>query len=122
MQSKLKIAAALVSASLCAISYNATACSTIIVGKDISKTGHIIVGHNEDNGGRILTAQYWVPAADHQKGEMIKFEPAAASIPQVEHTYGFYWSQTYDPAGASFSDGFVNENGVVIVSNACSGI
>ncbi len=102
--------------------FNANACSTVIVGKDVSQTGTIIVGHNEDNGGRILTAQYWVPAADHKKGETIKFEPAAAEIPQVEHTYAFYWSQTYDPAGASFSDGFVNENGVTIVSNACTGI
>lgn len=110
------------SAALCAISFEALACSTVIVGKDVSKTGNIIVGHNEDNGGRILTAQYWVPAADHKPGETIRYEPAAAEIPQVAHTYGFYWSQTYDPAGASFSDGFVNENGVVIVSNACSGI
>lgn len=118
----IKAAAAVVSAALCAISIEALACSTIIVGKDVSKTGNIIVGHNEDNGGRILTAQYWVPAADHKAGEMIRYEPSAAEIPQVAHTYGFYWSQTYDPAGASFSDGFVNENGVVIVSNACSGI
>lgn len=118
----IKAAAVLVSAALCAISFEALACSTVIVGKDVSKTGNIIVGHNEDNGGRILTAQYWVPAADHKPGETIRYEPAAAEIPQVAHTYGFYWSQTYDPAGASFSDGFVNENGVVIVSNACSGI
>lgn len=55
----IKAAAAVVSAALCAISIEALACSTIIVGKDVSKTGNIIVGHNEDNGGRILTAQYW---------------------------------------------------------------
>ena len=108
--------------ALAGLAFNASACTTMIVGKDVSKTGNIIVGHNEDNGGRILTAQYWVPAATHKKGEMIKFEEAAAEIPQVEKTFGFYWSQTYNPKGASFSDGFVNENGVVIVSNNCSGI
>ena len=108
--------------ALAGLAFNASACTTIIVGKDVSKTGNIIVGHNEDNGGRILTAQYWVPAATHKKGDMIKFEEAAAEIPQVEKTFGFYWSQTYNPKGASFSDGFVNENGVVIVSNNCSGI
>ena len=63
-----------------------------------------------------------MPAATHKKGENIKFEEAAAEIPQVEKTFGFYWSQTYDPSGASFSDGFVNENGVTIASNACTGI
>lgn len=63
-----------------------------------------------------------MPAATHKKGEKIKFEEAAAEIPQVEKTFGFYWSQTYDPSGASFSDVFVNENGVTIASNACTGI
>ena len=114
--------AAAFSMALASIAMHASACSTVIVGKDASATGNILVGHNEDNGGRILTAQHWVPAATHKAGEMIKFEPAAAEIPQVEKTFGFFWSQTYDPTGASFSDGFVNENGVTIVSNACTGI
>ena len=122
MTMKLKLAATAIGLALGGIALNVSACSTIIVGKDVSKTGNILVGHNEDNGGRILTAQYWVPAATHKKGEMIKFEGKAAAIPQVEKTYGFYWSQTYSPKGSSFSDGFVNENGVTIVSNNCSGI
>ncbi len=122
MAFQMKLAAAALGFALGGLALNANACSTIIVGKDVSKTGNIIVGHNEDNGGRILTAQYWVPAATHKKGEKIKFEEAAAEIPQVEKTFGFYWSQTYDPSGASFSDGFVNENGVTIASNACTGI
>lgn len=103
-------------------SFNAQACSTVIVGKAVSQTGEIIIGHNEDNGGRILTAQYWVPPQTHKAGEMIRLEPKAAPIPQVEKTLGYYWSQTLDPNGASFSDAFINEKGVMIVSNACSGI
>lgn len=82
---------------------NALACSTIIIGKDVSKTGTTIVGHNEDNGGRVIAQQYWVPAQTHKAGEMIKFEEKAAPIPQVEKTLGFYWTQTFDPKGASFS-------------------
>ena len=42
----------------------AFSCSTMVVGKAVSKTGSIIVGHNEDNDMRIVTSQYWVPAAD----------------------------------------------------------
>lgn len=122
MKTQAKVLIAALGAALTGLTLQAQACSTVIVGKDISATGNIIVGHNEDNGGRILTQQHWVPAATHKKGEMIRFEPAAAKIPQVEKTFGFYWSQTFDPTGASFSDGFVNENGVVIVSNACTGI
>ena len=82
--------AAAFSMALGSIAMHASACSTVIVGKDASATGNILVGHNEDNGGRILTAQHWVPAATHKAGEMIKFEPAAAEIPQVEKTFGFF--------------------------------
>ena len=32
----------------------AQACSTLIIGKDVSATGNIIVAHNEDNGGRLF--------------------------------------------------------------------
>ena len=122
MNFKTKLAALAIGTAMASLALNASACTTMIVGKDVSKTGNIIVGHNEDNGGRIMTGQYWVPAATHKAGETVKFEEAAAEIPQVEKTFGFYWSQTYSTKGSSFSDGFVNENGVVIVSNNCSGI
>ena len=81
MSMKFKAVAAAVGIALSALTFNAIGCSTVIVGKDASKTGTIIIGHNEDNGGRILNPQYWVPPQDHAEGEMIKFEPAAASIP-----------------------------------------
>ncbi len=122
MKFQLSACAAAVAAAAILIPIETNACSTIIVGKDVSKTGTVIVGHNEDNGGRILSAQYYVPPATHKAGEMIKFEPKAAAIPQVEKTYGFYWTQTFAPNGASFSDGFVNDKGVSIVSNACTTI
>ena len=115
------ITAAAVALALAGLTANTMACSTVIVGKDVSSTGQIIVGHNEDNGGRMFSAQYWVPPQTHKKGEMIKFEESAAAIPQVEKTFGFYWTETIDPDGASFSDGFINENGVMVVSNACPG-
>lgn len=109
-------------AALAAVSVNALACSTVVVGKAVSSTGNIIIGHNEDNGGRIFNPQYYVPPAKHKAGEMITYEPTAAKIPQVPETLGFYWSQTLSPKGASFSDGFVNDAGVVIISNACTSI
>ena len=122
MTFRKSLLACAISAAVAAISVNAFACSTVIVGKSVSATGHIIVGHNEDNGGRIFNPQYYVPPAKHKAGEMITYEPTAAKIPQIPETLGFYWSQTLDPNGSSFSDGFVNDAGVVIVSNACTGI
>lgn len=111
-----------VAGALAAVSMSPMACSTVIVGKDASATGDILIGHNEDNGGRIFNPQYYVPPTKHKAGTMNTYEPTAAKIPQVRETLGFYWSQTLDPNGASFSDGFVNDAGVVIVSNACTGI
>ena len=120
MTFRKSLLACALSAAVAAVSVNAFACSTVIVGKSVSATGHIIVGHNEDNGGRIFNPQYYVPPAKHKAGEMITYEPTATKIPQVAETLGFYWSQTLDPNGSSFSDGFVNDAGVVIVSNACT--
>lgn len=77
-----------VGALLAGVSLSSQACFTVIVGKDASATGEIIIGHNEDNDRRIITNQYWVPAAEHKAGEMIEFEPSAAKIPQVAKTFG----------------------------------
>ncbi len=114
------ILAASVGAAIASISLPTQACFTIIVGKDASATGEILIGHNEDNDRRIITNQYWVPAADHKAGEMIEFEASAAKIPQASHTLGFWWTQTLAPEGSSFSDGFINEKGVAVVSNNCN--
>lgn len=120
MNLRLTALSALVGVSLAAFALPSNACFTVIVGKNVSATGEILVGHNEDNEMRIITSQYWVDPATHEEGELIEFEPAAAKIPQVKKTLGFWWSQTLAPTGYSFSDGFVNEKGVVVVSNNCN--
>ena len=109
-------------ASLIAAVGTAEACSTLVIGKDVSETGNIIVAHNEDNGGRLFNMQHYVPPAKHKKGETVKFEKFAAEIPQVEETLGFYWTQTFVPDGASFADGFFNDAGVVVATNWCGEI
>lgn len=95
-------------------------CSSIIVGKNVSETGEVLLGHNEDNGGRLVMPLYIMPRMTHEPGEYIIMEEAAAPIPQVEETWGFMWSETRTPGGASFSDGFINEWGVAIVSDSCA--
>ena len=72
LKSKCMLAAA-IGMAIAALSLNAQACSTVVVGKDVSATGQIIVGHNEDNDLRIVTSQYWVLAADHKAGETITY-------------------------------------------------
>jgi len=119
MSPKRLLLATCLGAALASFSLSSQACFTIIVGKDASSTGEILVGHNEDNDRRIITSQYWVPAAKHKKGETLYYEPGTAKIPQVAQTLGYWWSQTLAPDGYSFSDGFINEKGVLVVSNNC---
>ncbi len=40
-------------------------CTTVIVGRLASTTGRVILGHNEDSGGRCMHQQFWVPGGSH---------------------------------------------------------
>ena len=107
----------------------AGACYTVIAGKKASATGHVIVGHNEDDGGRCIFRYGMVPAADWPEGTTLPaedswsvFAPAKQDIPQVAHTYGYFWGEAVDNEegkylGMSGADAFVNEKGVCLVSN-----
>ena len=97
----------------------ASGCSTIVVGKKASRTGEVLLGHNEDNEGRVVVASYLMPRLKHRPGETITLEEGRAEIPQVAETAGFFWSETTASWQASFSDSFVNEWGVAVVSDAC---
>lgn len=120
MKFKSTAVSLLVGTALAAFALPSNACFTVVVGKNASATGEIMVGHNEDNDGRIMSNQYYVPAAKHKKGEKLVFEAAAAKIPQVPETHGFWWQQTLHPAGYSYSDGFFNDKGVLVTSNNCN--
>ena len=50
MSLRIKALSAALGVAIASLAFNAIGCSTVIVGKDVSKTGTIIVGHNEDNG------------------------------------------------------------------------
>lgn len=96
------------------------ACSSIIVGKDASATGEVLFGHNEDNGGRLVMPQYYVPRMQHAPGTLLVLEGNRAKIPQVEETYAYIWSENRSSAGASFSCYYLNEFGVAVGSDSCA--
>ncbi len=95
-------------------------CSAIIVGKDASKTGEVLFGHNEDDAGNNVMVQHRVPRATHEPGKFLTFEAECAKIPQVAQTWAYIWSETRAGWKASFSDTFINEWGVAIASDSCS--
>ena len=93
-------------------------CTTVIVGKRASATGRVILGHNEDSGGRVMHQQFWCPGGRHAPGELVEGEPGRARVPQAPETLGTYWSNMLAmPPGSSFDQGLANEAGVVMCSN-----
>ena len=96
-----------------------TNCMAFIVGKAASATGRVLLAHNEDDFGRYTVRHGFVPPRSHAAGETLPAEPGRANIPQVERTYGFYWSEVLGAhTGNSNSDVFINECGVALVSDS----
>ena len=92
-------------------------CTTVIVGKAVSKTGRVIVGHNEDAGGRVFHQQFYVPGGKHADSDLLVAEPGRAQVPQAAETLATYWSNMLQIDGSSFDQGYANEAGLVICSN-----
>jgi dipeptidase len=90
-------------------------CSTLIVGRDASATGNVIVAHNEDDGGDQIVNFYKFPGRDNKKGETVKFKEGATEQ-AASHTWAYLWLEM---PGMDFSDTYLNENGVFITSNSC---
>ncbi len=96
-------------------------CTTVVIGKKASATGHVLIGHNEDDDKSIVQV-FSVPRAKHEPGETIVFgDRPDVKIPQVPETAAYYWSEVRRPnGGISFGDSFFNEYGVAVVTNSCN--
>lgn len=100
----------------------ACACTTVLVGRDASETGEVLVGHNEDSGGRYVMRTHLVPSLERRQGG-IRFEPDMAELPLTEARARLFWSEArpfVPDGGASFCDFFVNGHGVVLCSDNCT--
>jgi dipeptidase len=74
-------------------------CFTIIAGKDATDDGSVMIAHNEDDNGKNFFVN-----VHKVRGNTVKKSP------------GFLWLEI---PGVEFGDSYMNENGVVITSNAC---
>ncbi len=101
------------------------ACMTILVGKNASATGEVLVGHNEDAPGRCAMQTHISGKLRRKSGSKSRFEPSLAEVDLPGTRTSLFWAEAkhYDrgekDSGLSFCDSFVNGNGVVIVSNNC---
>lgn len=91
-------------------------CSTLIVGREASATGSVIVAHNEDDGGNQIVNFYKIPRRDNRKGEFDKLKDGGTE-PKASHSFACLWMEM---PGQDFADTYVNENGVLVTSNACA--
>ena len=101
----------------------ARACTTVLVGRGASETGEVLVGHNEDSGGRYAMRTHLVPELERGSGRTVRFEPGTASLPLPEVRARLFWSEARPfvaDGGASFCDFFVNGHGVVLCSDNCT--
>lgn len=93
------------------------ACFSIAAGKNATTDKSVLFGHNEDDGGNIVTRLHRIPRIYHEPGETIVMWDTGTVIPQVEgETWAYIWSEM---PNFSFSDSYLNEWGVAIASDAC---
>jgi len=96
-------------------------CTTIVVGKKASADGSVLVAHNEDDSGKVVIRLHVVRRNEHPgayrltNGTLVYKEPhTMLTIPVPESSYAYIWSEM---PGMDFSDSYINEYGVVIMSD-----
>ena len=91
----------------------APACDGFVVGRKASRTGRVLVAHNEDNYLTHKVRHALIPS-----GAPLFDEPGRVRIPQAERTYACFWSELKSVNADRFpGDVFLNENGVIVYSN-----
>jgi dipeptidase len=90
-------------------------CFTILVGKNASSDGSVLVAHNEDDlNDHNFVDLHKVPRIKHRAGERQVFLGNADSLDEVAETFAYFWI-----TGSKYvEDQFLNEWGVAITSNS----
>ena len=91
------------------------ACFSIIVGKEASVDGHVIVAHNEDDGAPQVVNHHKVPRKNYAPGDKTRLRNGG-QLDQVPQTWAYIWSEM---PGMLFSDSYINEWGVSVTSDNC---
>ncbi len=92
-----------------------SACYTVVVGKDASTQGCVIVGHNEDDAAPQVVNHHKIGRVKHPPGAKVKLL-GGGEVDQVPETWAYFWEEM---PGMLFSDSFLNEWGVCVTSDNC---
>ena len=90
-------------------------CFTIIAGKNTTVNGAVMIAHNEDDRGEnYFVNMHKLSHKNYQEPEIYKFKNGGSY--QISSRLANLWIEI---RGTEFGDSYINEKGVVIVSNAC---
>jgi len=90
-------------------------CFSVLVGKNASFDGSVLLAHNEDDWGDRIVNWYKVPEIKHEKGEKVILKNGA-EMRVPKKTWSYLWLEMPE---MEFSDSYMNEWGVTIASDAC---
>jgi dipeptidase len=90
-------------------------CFTILVGKNASSDGSVLVAHNEDDrNDHNFVELHKVPRIKHATGERQVFLNNTDSLDEVAETFAYFWI-----TGSKYvEDQYLNEWGVAVTSNS----
>jgi len=90
-------------------------CFSVVVGKDVSTDGWVLMAHNEDDENPQIVNYRKIHGQSHASGETVNLDHGGV-IPQASQTWDYLWSEM---PGMLFSDSYLNEWGVCVCSDAC---
>ncbi|HIP47698.1 MAG TPA: hypothetical protein EYG92_01880 [Lutibacter sp.] len=91
-------------------------CFSVLIGKEASIDGSVLLAHNEDDGGDRVVNWYKVPNQKHNSAiDSIQLK-REHSIAQAKQTYAYLWLEIPE---LEFSDSYFNEQGLIIASDNC---
>lgn len=91
------------------------ACFSIVVGKNASADGSVLVGHNEDDGAPQIVNHHKLSRQTYSAGTRLSLQ-TGGSLEQAPQTWACIWSEM---PGMAFSDSYLNEWGVTVCSDNC---
>jgi dipeptidase len=108
------LASFIISQSIVAPSAEA-GCFSVVVGRDASADGSVIMAHNEDDSPPQVVHHRKIPRKEHDPNDVVVLTNGGV-LKQVEETWAYIWAEM---PGMTFSDSYLNEWGVAIASDNC---
>jgi len=79
-------------------------CYAVIVGRNASADGSVLVGHNEQNRGQRILNFRRIPRQQYPPGAIVHLR-RGGTLPQVSQTWAFLWTEN---VGLENSDAYMN--------------